>query len=118
METWDYPHQLHYLTRSIHGHDVRMGYMDVSPESAGAESNRPTVVLMHGKNFFGAYWKETIEALTQAGYRVVVPDQVGFGRSSKPDLPYSFHMLAHNTGGGSRPQRHPAVPRTCRRPLA
>jgi pimeloyl-ACP methyl ester carboxylesterase len=38
-----------------------------------------------------------IEALTTAGYRVVVPDQIGWGKSSKPDIHYSFHLLAANT---------------------
>jgi len=97
METWDYPHEVHYLSLTIQGHDVRMGYMDVSAETFDARPNGRAVVLMHGKNFYGAYWEDTIEALGAAGYRVVVPDQVGFGKSSKADLHYSFHLLAHNT---------------------
>jgi pimeloyl-ACP methyl ester carboxylesterase len=55
------------------------------------------VLLFHGKNFFGAYWKETIRFLTKNGYRVVIPDQLGFGKSSKPNIHYSFHLLASNT---------------------
>src|SRR5207248_8504798 len=39
----------------------------------------------------------TINALTAAGYRVVVPDQIGFGKSSKPLTPLSFDMYARNT---------------------
>lgn len=35
--------------------------------------------------------------LTEAGYRVVVPDQIGWGQSDKPNLHYSFHLLAANT---------------------
>ncbi|MBW3596253.1 MAG: alpha/beta hydrolase [Planctomycetes bacterium] len=97
METWDYPHEVHYLPLTIQGHDVRMAYMDVSPVSFGAEANGRSVVLMHGKNFFGAYWEDTIKALAESGYRVVAPDQVGFGKSSKPNLHYSFHLLASNT---------------------
>jgi pimeloyl-ACP methyl ester carboxylesterase len=34
-----------------------MAYMDVPPEGTG---NGRTVVLLHGKNFFGAYWRDTI----------------------------------------------------------
>ena len=70
-----------------------MAFMDVRP--SGEEKG--AVVLFHGKNFFGAYWKETIAVLTKAGYRVIVPDQLGFGKSSKPDIHYSFHLLAENT---------------------
>ena len=55
------------------------------------------VLLLHGKNFFGAYWKETIRILSQNGFRVIVPDQIGFGKSSKPNIHYSFHLLAINT---------------------
>lgn len=55
METWDYPHEVRHLPLTIQGHDARMAYMDVSPEDFDAEPNRRTVVLMHGKNFFGAY---------------------------------------------------------------
>lgn len=43
------------------------------------------------------YWKDTIAILRDAGFRVIVPDQIGFGKSSKPDLHYSFHLLAKNT---------------------
>jgi pimeloyl-ACP methyl ester carboxylesterase len=35
--------------------------------------------------------------LRNAGFRVVVPDQIGFGRSSKPIIPYNFHDMAANT---------------------
>jgi len=38
-----------------------------------------------------------IDALRQAGFRVVVPDQIGYGRSSKPIIPYNFHDMARNT---------------------
>jgi pimeloyl-ACP methyl ester carboxylesterase len=54
-------------------------------------------VLLHGKNFSGNYWKDTIRVLTQSGFRVVVPDQLGFGKSSKPNIHYSFHLLAATT---------------------
>jgi pimeloyl-ACP methyl ester carboxylesterase len=71
-----------------------MAYMDVQPENY----NGKNVMLFHGKNFNGAYWETTIEALTSEGYRVIVPDQIGFGKSSKPDhFQYSFHLLAQNT---------------------
>jgi pimeloyl-ACP methyl ester carboxylesterase len=54
-------------------------------------------VLLHGKNFDSSYWSGPIEWLTQAGFRVVVPDQIGFNKSSKPDLDYTFEGLAANT---------------------
>jgi len=53
---------------------------------------------LHGKNFCGATWGESMTVLSKAGYRVVVPDQIGFCKSSKPDhYQYSFGQLASNT---------------------
>lgn len=63
-----------------------------------ARSEKPIVVLLHGKNFNGAYWEQTARLLTSWGYGVLMPDQIGFGKSSKPlDYQYSFSALAHNT---------------------
>ena len=66
--------------------------MDIAP----AQPNGKAIILFHGKNFNGYYWKDVIPALAAKGYRVIVPDQVGWGRSDKPNLHYSFHMLAAN----------------------
>jgi pimeloyl-ACP methyl ester carboxylesterase len=39
-----------------------------------------------------------VKALTGKGYRVIVPNQIGFGKSSKPDtLHYTFQLLAAAT---------------------
>ncbi|GAB3224762.1 alpha/beta hydrolase [Hymenobacter seoulensis] len=94
LEGYEYPYPVKYLSLSLESQPVRMAYMEVA---AGRKANGRTVVLLHGKNFFGAYWRETIKALAAAGFRVVVPDQIGFGKSDKPVIQYSFHQLAHNT---------------------
>ncbi|MEO7715795.1 MAG: alpha/beta hydrolase [Capsulimonas sp.] len=94
LEGYPYPYPVKSLSFEIEGQPVRMAYMDVAP--AGA-ANGQTVLLLHGKNFYGNSWARVIGVLTQAGYRVVVPDQIGFGKSSKPDIDYSFDMLAANT---------------------
>jgi pimeloyl-ACP methyl ester carboxylesterase len=73
---------------------MHMAYMDVRPKAA----NGRTVVLLHGKNFCAATWKQTIDALVERGYRVVAPDQIGFCKSTKPErYQYSFQQLARNT---------------------
>jgi pimeloyl-ACP methyl ester carboxylesterase len=94
MEGYPYPYEVHLLPLNIEGQDLEMAYMDVHPEG---KANGKTVLLLHGKNFFGSYWRDTIRILAQNGYRVVVPDQIGFGKSSKPNIHYSFHLLAANT---------------------
>lgn len=95
LEGYAYPYPVKFFPLQIDGQDLRMACMDVAPPEGSTP--RGTVVLFHGKNFFGAYWKDTIAVLSKAGFRVVVPDQIGFGKSSKPDLRYSFHLLASNT---------------------
>jgi pimeloyl-ACP methyl ester carboxylesterase len=87
-------YSLQFLQLRVENQDLRMAYRDVKP--AGA-SNGKAVLLLHGKNFSGFYWEPTIEFLAQQGYRIIAPDQLGFGASSRPDIHYSFHQLAQNT---------------------
>ena len=94
LESYPYPYPVQYLPLEIEGQLVRMAYMDVPPEG---KANGQVLILLHGKNFSGSYWENTTLALSKAGYRVVVPDQVGFGKSAKPDIAYSFDLLAANT---------------------
>ena len=94
LEEYPYPWPVHFLPLTLEGQEVRMAYMDVAPSGP---ANGRTAVLMHGKNFGGYYWRNVAQTLAAAGYRVVVPDQVGWGKSSKPDIHYSFQLLAANT---------------------
>jgi pimeloyl-ACP methyl ester carboxylesterase len=89
-----YPYPINHIDLHMEDTTVQMAYMD-----AGAldRPNGKTVVLLHGKNFNGYYWKDVIVRLARDGYRVIVPDQVGWGRSDKPIVHYSFHALAKNT---------------------
>ena len=71
-----------------------------SPTWTWRRRARPTairVVLLHGNNFGGFYFKAIIDALTKEGFRVIVPDQIGYGKSSKPIAPYNFNSQARNT---------------------
>ena len=94
LDPYPYPYAVHFLEFEMQGQLVRMAYMDIPPSGT---PNGQTAVLLHGKNFGGYYWEGTIHTLANAGYRVVVPDQVGWGKSSKPELRYSFASLAANT---------------------
>src|SRR6185503_13294812 len=89
-----YPYPVSTLSFVLYGQDVRMAYMDVKPTGA---ANGQTVVLLHGFNFSGEAWRGTIDVLAREGFRVIVPDQIGFGRSSKPKIPYNFNDMAINT---------------------
>src|SRR5882757_2197901 len=93
LEGFAYPYPVSLLPLVNDGEQVRMAYMDVAP----AQPNGRTVVLLHGRNFPSSYWAPVIRTLTEAGYRVVVPDQIGFGKSSKPIGDLHFDNLARNT---------------------
>lgn len=97
MEEFAYPYPVKFLSLENEGEPVRMAYMDVQFQFIQAPPRSGIVVLLHGKNFYGSYWENTINALASQGYRVIVPDQIGFGKSSKPDIAYSFDLLAANT---------------------
>jgi pimeloyl-ACP methyl ester carboxylesterase len=94
LEGFPYPYPVHFMPLRLEGEDLRLAYMDAPP--VGPSSGR-TVVLLHGRNFPSSYWEPTIKALTEAGYRVVAPDQIGFGKSSKPTFAYSFDAMARAT---------------------
>jgi pimeloyl-ACP methyl ester carboxylesterase len=93
LEGFAYPYPVSLLPLSNDGELLRMAYMDVAP----TQPNGRTVVLLHGRNFPSSYWAPVIRTLSEAGYRVVVPDQVGFGKSSKPAGELHFDTLARNT---------------------
>ena len=93
LDGFPYPYPVHLLPLVNDGEQLRMAYMDVAP----AQPNGRTVVLLHGRDFPSSYWAPVIKVLTEAGYRVVVPDQIGFGKSSKPSGELHFDNLARNT---------------------
>ncbi len=93
MEGWAYPYPVQYLQFEQKGQLVRMAYMDVQPS---VPANGKAVMLFHGKNFGADYWANTLRALSAQGYRVIAPDQIGFGKSSKPEIQYTFADLADN----------------------
>lgn len=90
FENLPYPYPVSYMPVTVEGQHVQMAYMDVR----AANPNGKTVLLLHGKNFAGYYWANVIKPLSENGYRVIVPDQIGFGKSSKPYIHYSFHQMA------------------------
>jgi pimeloyl-ACP methyl ester carboxylesterase len=96
LEGVEYPYPTATYRFTSQEQPLEMVYMDVRPPSEPVG----TVVLLHGKNFSGSYFGQTAAALVEAGYRVVIPDQIGFGKSSKPaHYQYSFQQLAQNTHG-------------------
>ena len=105
LESYPYPHPVHYLdVTHVAQADwidrqapdweqrARMAYMDVPPDSARSKG---AILLVHGKNFFGAYWTGVIEALRHEGFRVIVPDLIGWGKSTKPSTLTAASLVTH-----------------------
>jgi haloalkane dehalogenase len=87
----DFPFAPHYA--DIHdgdGGSLRVHYLDEGPADAAP------VLLLHGEPTWSYLYRHMIPPLVAAGHRVVVPDQVGFGRSDKPtrmsDYTYARHV--------------------------
>ena len=80
-----FPYEPVYATTSD---GLRLAYLD---EGAG-----PTVLLLHGEPSWSYLYRTMVPVLVDAGYRCVVPDLIGFGRSDKPtqvsDYTYARHV--------------------------
>jgi pimeloyl-ACP methyl ester carboxylesterase len=94
LEGFAYPYPVSLFPVVNDGERLSMAYMDVG---ASGQPNGRTVVLLHGRNFPSSYWSPVIKTLAGAGFRVVVPDQIGFGKSSKQSGELHFDVLARNT---------------------
>lgn len=98
---YTYPYPIQYAQLQTQHQSLCQAYMDVSPPSTASQNYtgpQRTVVLLHGKNFCGATWNATAEELLSQGYRVVLPDQLGFCKSDKPDAyQFSLQQFALNT---------------------
>jgi pimeloyl-ACP methyl ester carboxylesterase len=94
LRNFPYPFPVKYHEVKFKDQNYRMAYMDIKPKGESKE----TIILLHGKNFSGNYWEKTATDLMKEGYRVLMPDQIGFGKSSKPEaFPYTFQLLATMT---------------------
>lgn len=94
LKNYQYPFSVSFIAIDSQLKTYKMAFMDVKPSSPNGKS----ITLLHGKNFNGAYWGQTAKTLAAEGYRVIIPDQIGFGKSSKPEFyHYTFQQLARNT---------------------
>ncbi len=81
----DYPFEPHYS--EVDG--LRIHYLDEGSE------NPKTIFLFHGQPSWSYLYRHMIPGLVRAGYRVVAPDLVGFGRSDKPVDPAAHTYQGH-----------------------
>ena len=57
------------------------------------DTGAPVVVLAHGFPELAYSWRHQIPALAEAGYRVLAPDQRGYGGSSKPGAVDAYNVV-------------------------
>jgi haloalkane dehalogenase len=81
----DYEFEPHYHEWG----DLRMHYLDEGPKDG------PVMLLVHGMPTWSYLYRDFIPKLSSAGFRCVVPDHFGFGKSDKPIDPYWYSIARH-----------------------
>ena len=76
---------------------VSLGDVDLEVFEAGRENRGNPIVLCHGWPEHAYSWRHQMPALAAAGYHVIVPNQRGYGNSSRPAAVEAYD-IAHLTG--------------------
>lgn len=86
----DYPFKPNYLQICDgEGGELRVHYLDEGP------ADGPVVLLMHGQPAWSYLYRFMIPLLVAAGFRVIAPDLIGFGRSDKPTRQEDYSYASH-----------------------
>lgn len=87
----DFPFAPHYceISDPATGTALRIHYIDEGPRDT------PVVLMMHGEPTWSYLYRHMIGPVAQAGYRVVAPDLIGFGKSDKPAAKSDYSYAAH-----------------------
>ena len=83
----DDPGAFNHCFADVNG--IRMHYID--------EGQGPPVILLHGFPYLWYMWRRQIPALAAAGFRVVAPDQRGFGQTDRPE-PIEAYDISQSVG--------------------
>jgi pimeloyl-ACP methyl ester carboxylesterase len=88
-QDWSFGGEWPYEPRWFETQDGRMHYVDEGPPDA------PPVVMVHGNPTWGFLYRHFIPPLVDAGFRAIVPDHLGFGRSDKPNRAELYRIERH-----------------------
>lgn len=77
------------------GDGLRMHYVDERPADGQAAEPLETVLMLHGEPTWSYLYRKMIPIVRAAGYRVVAPDLIGFGKSDKPTEPTAYSYAQH-----------------------
>ncbi len=81
----DYP----FAARYTDAGGLRMHHVEAGNDDA------PPVVMLHGELAWSYLYRKVMPPVAEAGYRVLAPDLIGFGRSDKPARPDAHTCAAH-----------------------
>ncbi len=81
----DYPFEANYM--QVDG--MRLHYLDEG------KTNEKAIFLFHGQPSWSYLYRHMIPRLVDAGYRVIAPDLIGFGKSDKPVSPGTHTYANH-----------------------
>lgn len=73
-------------SRMVHTNGIMLRVFEAGERGA------PVVVLCHGFPELAFTWRHQVNALAEAGFHVLAPDQRGYGGSDKPDDPGVYHL--------------------------
>ena len=87
----DFCYAAHFLqVDDNEGGSLKLHYIDEGPKDGNV------VLMLHGEPSWGYLYRKMISPVVAAGYRVIVPDLIGFGKSDKPtqrsDYTYQRHL--------------------------
>jgi len=86
----DYPFEPNYQqVADGEGGELRMHYIDEGP------ADGELVLLMHGQPSWSYLYRKMIPIFVAAGYRVIAPDLIGFGKSDKPTERSNYTYANH-----------------------
>lgn len=82
----DFPFEPHYYELK---EGLRVHYLDEGPRDG------KIVLMMHGEPSWSYLYRKMIGPVVKAGFRVIAPDLIGFGRSDKPTDKSAFTYAGH-----------------------
>lgn len=88
LPDYDFAPHYHNITDNTLG-DLRLHYVDEGPRDGRV------IIMMHGEPSWSFLYRHMIKAVAAAGFRVLAPDLIGFGKSDKPDQTSDYTYTSH-----------------------
>jgi haloalkane dehalogenase len=85
-----YSFQAHYCDVGSH-HELLMHYVDYGPK------NGPVILMLHGEPSWSYLYRNMINEAASAGFRIIAPDLIGFGKSDKYASQAAYTYANHLT---------------------